>query len=438
MSRPTMERAIEAIDAGDLDEAKRLCEAMKWESQFMHDLLVDGVAGLISFVKEKLGDDGVEEAWEYSLERSWKKAGRDDRPAPTARPIAEALAATWRAHSTSGVGPEPGRVRDRRGRREAHLHDEPVRVGPAAVAQPPLRAGRLGRDRRGARLELRPRGLPALLHPLRVHERDAADPLDRPPGVSRRTRPRTSTAIRAPGTGTRTRPTSPSATSRAMGSSAATDAARSGRRPRRARRGRRGPGRGRAERDRGRRLAADVPGRGRGEPRWVLRREPAGGDVVRLRSRSSSRRSPPPTSPASRWPRTVRFEPAGGRFGAGAGYADGVRRRDLRRAAGAAARRARGRPRAAPGPARRGARPDPLASSPARSRGSPGERATRRSRRASCGRRRSTRSASRCRRSRPACAGCALNAPPAGRAARSSTATSGSATSSSTSTGSPR
>ena len=39
----------------------------------MHDLLVDGVAGLISFVKEKLGDDGVEEAWEYSLERSWKR-----------------------------------------------------------------------------------------------------------------------------------------------------------------------------------------------------------------------------------------------------------------------------------------------------------------------------------------------------------------------------
>ena len=73
MSRPTMERAIEAIDAGDLEGAKALCEAMKHESQFMHDLLVDGVAGLISFVKEKLGDDGVEEAWEYSLERSWRK-----------------------------------------------------------------------------------------------------------------------------------------------------------------------------------------------------------------------------------------------------------------------------------------------------------------------------------------------------------------------------
>src|SRR6266516_4500926 len=72
MARPTMERAIEAVERGDAEEAKRLCEDMKHESQFMHDLLVDGMAGLISFVKEKLGDDGVEEAWEWSLERSWK------------------------------------------------------------------------------------------------------------------------------------------------------------------------------------------------------------------------------------------------------------------------------------------------------------------------------------------------------------------------------
>ena len=97
MSRPTMERAVEAIDAGDLETAKALCEAMKWESQFMHDLLVDGIAGLISFVKDRLGDDGVEEAWTYSLERSWRKPvekiAESDRKA-----IAEALAATWRAH----------------------------------------------------------------------------------------------------------------------------------------------------------------------------------------------------------------------------------------------------------------------------------------------------------------------------------------------------
>ena len=47
------------------------------------------------------------EAWEWSLERSWKQAvtkiSDSDR-----RAIAQALAATWRAHSTSAVGPRPG------------------------------------------------------------------------------------------------------------------------------------------------------------------------------------------------------------------------------------------------------------------------------------------------------------------------------------------
>jgi hypothetical protein len=107
LSRPTMDRALEAIDAGDGEEAKRLCEEMKHESQFMHDLLVDGVAGLISFVKAKLGDEGVEEAWTYSLERTWKRPV-ETIAATDRRQIARALAATWRAHSTSGVGPNPG------------------------------------------------------------------------------------------------------------------------------------------------------------------------------------------------------------------------------------------------------------------------------------------------------------------------------------------
>jgi len=107
MSRPTMDRAIEAIDRGDGEEAKRQCEAMKHESQFIHDLVVDGMAGLISFVKEKLGDDGVEEAWTWSLERGWK-GPVETIAASDRREIAKALAATWRAHSCSGVGPVPG------------------------------------------------------------------------------------------------------------------------------------------------------------------------------------------------------------------------------------------------------------------------------------------------------------------------------------------
>jgi hypothetical protein len=107
MSRPTMDRAIEAIDRGDLDEARALCEAMKHEWRALHDLMVEGIAGLITFVQERLGDEGVRDAWESGNERGWKRdvetIDRIDR-----RTVVELLAATWRAHSCSGTGPHPG------------------------------------------------------------------------------------------------------------------------------------------------------------------------------------------------------------------------------------------------------------------------------------------------------------------------------------------
>src|SRR3978361_257939 len=107
MSRPTMDRAIEAIDRGDLDQARALCEAMKYEWRSLHDLMVEGVAGLISFVQDRMGDDGVADAWRYGSERGWK---RDVTTIATMDPraVAPALAATWRAHSGSGTGPSPG------------------------------------------------------------------------------------------------------------------------------------------------------------------------------------------------------------------------------------------------------------------------------------------------------------------------------------------
>ena len=129
--------------AGDSERAARLCEEMKHESQFMHDLLVDGIAGLISFVKERLGDEGVEEAWRWSLERSWR------RPVET---IAESDRTRDREVARGHLArplhqrcwPDARGVRDRGGRREAHLHDEPVRLGPAALAARALRARTVG------------------------------------------------------------------------------------------------------------------------------------------------------------------------------------------------------------------------------------------------------------------------------------------------------
>ena len=87
---------------------------MKHESQFMHDLLVDGIAGLISFVKERLGRRGGRGGVErLELERSWREPVETIAETDRKR-VAKALAATWRAHSTSGVGPSPGRSRSPR------------------------------------------------------------------------------------------------------------------------------------------------------------------------------------------------------------------------------------------------------------------------------------------------------------------------------------
>jgi hypothetical protein len=107
MSRPTMDRAIEALDAGDVAEARRLCEAMKYEWLMLHDLYATGTAALLTFIKDRLGEAAIAEAHEASMERDWRRQveqiGALDR-----RLIVELLAATWRAHSTSGVGRNPG------------------------------------------------------------------------------------------------------------------------------------------------------------------------------------------------------------------------------------------------------------------------------------------------------------------------------------------
>ena len=45
LSRPTMDKAIEAMERGDIDRAKALCEEMKHEWRFLHDLMVQASPG---------------------------------------------------------------------------------------------------------------------------------------------------------------------------------------------------------------------------------------------------------------------------------------------------------------------------------------------------------------------------------------------------------
>ncbi len=105
MSRPTMDRAIEALEAGDSETALELCKAMRHEWRFLHDLMAESMLGLVTYIQQKGGDEGVAEAWEESLRRGWKRdtgqiLERDRRD------VVEALAALRRESGPEGG--EPG------------------------------------------------------------------------------------------------------------------------------------------------------------------------------------------------------------------------------------------------------------------------------------------------------------------------------------------
>ena len=84
MSRPTMDRAIEAIEAGEFERALELCQGMRHEWRFLHDLMAESMLGLVTYIQQTLGEEGVAEAWKSSMERGWKRdTGQilDPRPA---------------------------------------------------------------------------------------------------------------------------------------------------------------------------------------------------------------------------------------------------------------------------------------------------------------------------------------------------------------------
>jgi hypothetical protein len=92
--------AIEALDRGDVAQARALCEEMKHEWRYLHDLMVEGVGGLISFIGERLGDDGVAEAWTSGQGRGWKR-DVETIASRNRRRIVHALGVTQAAHDWS-------------------------------------------------------------------------------------------------------------------------------------------------------------------------------------------------------------------------------------------------------------------------------------------------------------------------------------------------
>ena len=138
MSRPTMDRAIEAIEAGDLDRARALCEEMKHEWRFLHDMMVDGIAASMTWIKNTTAKRRLASP---SVGR-WRATGSEACTRSTSV-IARRSCTCSQPHLARAFSQRKRtaarRLHDRRGRREGDFSDEPLRLGAAPLANGEVR-----------------------------------------------------------------------------------------------------------------------------------------------------------------------------------------------------------------------------------------------------------------------------------------------------------
>lgn len=74
MGKRTVDLVQEAIDAGEYEKAKKLTRRMYREFSAMHDLYIDWVTALLSFIGTRYGDEDIQEALRASFEAWFKPA----------------------------------------------------------------------------------------------------------------------------------------------------------------------------------------------------------------------------------------------------------------------------------------------------------------------------------------------------------------------------
>ena len=92
-----LELALEAIEAGNKEEALKYTRQVWDEGRPLHDLHGDYIASLLTFISRRFGEECVEEANRYVGEEVWKPllmSFRDRGPSA----LAEAFASFLRAH----------------------------------------------------------------------------------------------------------------------------------------------------------------------------------------------------------------------------------------------------------------------------------------------------------------------------------------------------
>lgn len=76
MGQKTLDLLNAAIDSGDKEKAKKLAQRMSKEFQGMHDLYLDWITGLLSFIYRGHGDQELHDALEQSC-TPWVKPVAD-------------------------------------------------------------------------------------------------------------------------------------------------------------------------------------------------------------------------------------------------------------------------------------------------------------------------------------------------------------------------
>ncbi len=199
LSRPTMDRAIEAIDAGDLEPARRAVRGD--EARVADAARPDGRRGARPRLLHPAASSarrGSREAWEHSMERGWRHHH-------------DAIEQLDRRDASRGCSPPPGApTRARASARNPGsftISEDEEKVtfsmNPCGSGQRLVRNGAYeglpdgGRTREAHDWSFNREGFPLVLHPLQLHERVAADPVVGLPAVPAATRPTTTRRIPA-------------------------------------------------------------------------------------------------------------------------------------------------------------------------------------------------------------------------------------------------
>mgnify|MGYP000902742698 CR=1 FL=1 len=98
LSKTPLEKCLEAIDAGDREAAKRHARAIWEEWRPLHDLYVDMAGLFATFIKQRLGEDAVEECWRFIGENVWKPILMQIKEQGGTKQLVEVYAQFLRAH----------------------------------------------------------------------------------------------------------------------------------------------------------------------------------------------------------------------------------------------------------------------------------------------------------------------------------------------------